>query len=158
MDDRNRADGIQIIRTGVFQLRVFGGHQADQLVAGHGVIDQAHRARLANGQGDGGLRVNDQPAQRKDGQLVGDIGGLGIIQVDFRVQEVVFASEFIFFKLFDQPGDVVANKRFVFIHCGWKVSSGGVPAGYCHNTFYSFSFILITFGWALGRFTHKNPF
>ena len=73
VDDRNRADVIQIIRTGVFQFGIFRGDQADQLIAGHGIIDQANRARLANGQRDGGLRVNHQPAQRQDGQLVGDI-------------------------------------------------------------------------------------
>jgi len=64
----HRAHAVDLVRAGLFVLRIAGGDQADQaLLAGH-IIDQADRARLADGQRDGRIGVHDHAAQGQDGQ------------------------------------------------------------------------------------------
>ncbi len=74
VDHRDRADLEQILRPGGFQLGVAGGDQRDQaLVAGHHVVHQPDRARLADCQRDGRLGVDDQAAQREHRQHARDL-------------------------------------------------------------------------------------
>ena len=74
MHNRGGAHPVEVIGAGRFQIRVLGGDQTDDALAGGGVVDQFDGARLAHRQRHGGQRIDHQPAQRQDGQGVRDIG------------------------------------------------------------------------------------
>lgn len=74
VDRGDGPDAIQVRRPGVFQLRVARRNQADQLIRrGCDVIHQVDRARLSDGQRDGGLRVDDHAPQRQNRHLFGKL-------------------------------------------------------------------------------------
>ena len=57
------ADPVEIIGTGGFQLWIDGRHQPDEVIACDDIVHKADGAGLANGQGNGGLRENDDTPQ-----------------------------------------------------------------------------------------------
>ncbi len=63
---------VEIIWTGRRILGVLGGDQANRPLPYRGIIHELDRSRLANGERDHGLGVNDNPAQRQDRQHFGD--------------------------------------------------------------------------------------
>ncbi len=69
-------DRIQVVGTGLFQLGVDAGHQADQLVAADHLVHQLDRARLPDRQRDGRLGIDDHPPQRQDRQHIGILGAI----------------------------------------------------------------------------------
>ena len=50
VDHGRRADRVQVVRRGLFQLRVARGHQADDARADGSIVHQLDRARLADGE------------------------------------------------------------------------------------------------------------
>ena len=70
VDHPHGADFVEVRQRGRLRLRVPLGHERDQPVAAHHVIDQADRAGLSDGQRKGRQWEHDRVPQRQDRQRV----------------------------------------------------------------------------------------
>ncbi len=72
MDDGHGADAKDVVGRRFVGLRVLACEQADdaRLSLGQRLVDQTHRARLANRQRKPHHGIDDHPAQRQNGQLL----------------------------------------------------------------------------------------
>jgi hypothetical protein len=73
VDDRCRADLVQVVPVGRLRLLVAHGDEREQAVAADDVVDQAHRAFLTDGERCHRLREDDRLLQRQHGQRRGQL-------------------------------------------------------------------------------------
>ena len=68
------ADRVDFVGGGFVQIFIFAGDEGDDAVVGQGFFDQSDAALLSDRQRQPHHRVDDDPAQRQHGQVVGDDG------------------------------------------------------------------------------------
>ena len=78
MDHAHRPDAIEIVGTGLVHLGIALGHQGQEPVAPHDVVDELERPRLADRERDGGQGEHHLVPERQDGERVGDRQVVGI--------------------------------------------------------------------------------
>src|SRR5690606_1076511 len=79
VNGRRRTDGVDLLRRGLLVIRVVAGDERHETVAAYHVVDEANRARLPYEQRNRRLGVNNQTAQRQDGQLIRDLGDIFLV-------------------------------------------------------------------------------
>ncbi len=72
-DAGHRADAKDIVRAALLDIGIALRHQTNQAITAHDVVDQLDRALLADAERDDGKGKDHQPAQRHDGQDIGNI-------------------------------------------------------------------------------------
>ena len=65
-----RPDFVNVVGFGLFEIRVFGGEETHHAIRIGNVIDEFERTRLADGQGHGRIREDNQTPQRQNRQVV----------------------------------------------------------------------------------------
>ncbi len=68
----HRADAVEVVEGGGLGGGVPLGHERDEPIAAHHVVDETYRAGLPDDEGDRGQRQDDGVAQRKDRQGIGN--------------------------------------------------------------------------------------
>jgi hypothetical protein len=77
LDDRGSADLVQVVPTRLLDVGRLGGDERDQPVAGHRVVDQPHRAFLADRQGQQRVGEDDGVLQGQDWKRRGELDLFG---------------------------------------------------------------------------------